>query len=328
MRADRLLALLMHLQTHRHMTAQQLAQELEVSERTIYRDVVALNSAGIPIYTESGPGGGISLLEDYQTNLTGMRPEEVQALGMLEIPEALEVLGAGQALKSALLKLAAATPPSLRAQQKQSQNRIHLDTSAWFQSDEVNPHIQIIKQAVFEDRQLMITYQGDFNAIGQQRVSPYGLVAKASIWYLVYEIGDHMRVRRVARITGAVLLKQSFTRPADFDLTTFWKNWCEAYEDERPFYRVKVLVIPSLAERLPLLLENNQPDLLNTPPAFTQTGWQAITLEFSSFETARTQLLGFGAAVEVLEPLALRISLADHAQQITRLYGSDQISPP
>jgi predicted DNA-binding transcriptional regulator YafY len=322
MRADRLLALLMHLQTQRRMTAQQLAQELEVSERTIYRDVVALSSAGIPIYTESGPGGGIALLDDYQTDLTGLHPEEVQALAMLEIPEALERLGAGQALKAALLKLAAAIPPSLREQQVQTQNRIHLDATAWFEADEATPHLQTIKQAVFEDRQLKITYQGDFNITGEQVVSPYGLVAKASIWHLVYAFGSQMRVRRIAHIIEAELFTHQFMRLADFDLAGFWQSWCSAYENDRPIYRVQALVAPSLAERLPLLLENNQPDTLNTPPTTPQVGWQAMTLDFGSFEAARTQLLGFGGAIEVLEPLALRQSLADFAYQIQKLYGA------
>ena len=324
MRADRLLSMLMLLQTHFRLTARKLAAELEVSERTIYRDVVALNAAGIPIYTESGPGGGIALIEDYQTDLTGLLPQEVHALSMLNIPEALVSLGVDHALKAALLKLAAAIPPSMRATQAQTHNRLHLDATWWFQSDKPMPHLQTIKDAVWQDRLLTITYQGEFNTIGEQVVAPYGLVAKASLWYLVYALAGRLRVRRLARIVSAKMLPKSFSRPADFNLAEFWQTWCAAYEKDRRLFEVKARVAPSLAERLPKLLQENLPDVLNTPPLIPETGWQTMTLHFENFEAARTQLLGYGSAVEVLEPLALRTSLADYAMQIQKLYWQDE----
>ena len=320
MRADRLLSMLMLLQTRGRLTARQLAIELEVSERTIYRDVTALNASGIPIYTEGGPGGGISLVESYQTDLTGLRPEEAQALSMLNIPEPLVRLGVGQELKAALLKLSAAVPPSVREKQAQARHRIHLDAAWWFQPEEPTPHLQTIQQAVWQDRLLQITYRGDFNAISEQIVAPYGLVAKASIWYLVFSRERHIRARRVSRIVSAAMLPQSFERPADFDLAAFWQKWCADYENDRPRYEVRALVSPSLAARLPRLLQENQPDVLNAPPAAQRDGWQAMTLTFENFETARTRILGFGGAIEVLEPLALRRSVADYARQIQALY--------
>ena len=324
MRADRLLSMLMLLQTHRRLTARDLAEELEVSERTIYRDVVALNSAGIPIYTEAGPGGGISLIEEYQTDLTGLHPEEVQALSMLNIPESLVSLGVGHELKAALLKLAAAVPPSMRDNQTQTHNRLHLDATWWFQSEGRLPHLQTIKQAVWADCLVRITYQGDFNTIGEQVVAPYGLVAKANVWHLIYLFKGHVRVRRIARILSVELLPERFQRPEDFDLVSFWQGWCAAYEKDHHFFKVTVLVSPAMADRLPFLLQENLPDPLITPPAVTETGWQAMTLNFSSFENARMRLLGFGGAIEVLEPLALRISLADYAYQTLRRYDDKE----
>lgn len=324
MRADRLLAMLMLLQTHRRLTAHQLAEELEVSERTIYRDVVALSSAGIPIYTEGGPGGGIALIENYQTNLTGLRPEEVQALSMLAIPAPLVQLGVGEALKAALLKLAAAIPLSVRENQAQAHQRIHLDATWWFQGQEPTPLLVTIKQAVWQDRLLKMTYQGDFNYIGEQVVAPYGLVAKASVWYLVYAHAERIRVRRISRILSVELLSEPFLRPADFDLADFWHTWCAQHEQDRPAYQVQALVSPALAERLPSLLQENQPDVLNTPPTMTDEGWQRMTLHFESFEAARTRLLGLGGAVEVLTPLALRRSMADYAYQVQNLYAADE----
>lgn len=324
MRADRLLAMLMLLQTHRRLTARKLAEELEVSERTIYRDVLALNSAGIPIFTESGPGGGIALIEDYQTDLTGLSPDEVQALSMLNIPEPLVSLGVGQALKAALLKLNAAMPQSGRVNQAQIQARIHLDATWWFQDQEPTPHLDILKQAVWGDRMVHITYQGDFRYIGEQTVAPYGLVAKASVWYLVYAYAERLRVRRISRILSAELLPESFVRPANFDLANFWHDWCAAYEQGRPSFQVLALVAPALVERLPNLLQGEQPDVLNTPPDITEEGWQKMRLHFESFEDARSRLLGFGGAIKVLEPQALRISLVDYATQIQALYSAEK----
>lgn len=322
MRADRLLSMLMLLQTHRRLTARVLAEELEVSERTIYRDVIALNSAGIPIYTDTGPGGGIALIEDYQTDLTGLKTEEVQALSMLNIPEALVNLGVGHELKAALLKLAAAVPPTMRKTQTEAHNRLHLDATWWFQSEEGLPHLGTIKQAVWDDRLVQITYQGDFNTIGEQIVAPYGLVAKANIWHLVYGFNEHVYVRRVGQVLSAEILPHHFQRPENFDLDSFWQSWCKAYEKSRHIFEVHVLVSPALADRLLLLLQDNLPDTLSHPPAIPDTDWQAMTLHFDSFEDARTHLLGFGGAVEVLEPLSLRYSIADFAHQIQKVYNA------
>ena len=325
MRADRLLSIMMLLQTHRRLTAKRLAAELEVSERTIYRDVFALSTAGVPIYTESGPGGGISLVENYRTDLTGLNLEEVQALSMLNIPEPLIKLGEGKALKAALLKLSAAIPYAVHEQTTRAQDRIHLDASWWFQGEEATPHLQTIKQAVWQNRLLHITYQGDFYFVGDQTVAPLGLVAKASIWHLIYFLAERIRVLRISRILSAEILPDLFETPTGFHLASFWEGWCQDYEEKQPTFRVRARVTPTLAERLPYLLQENHPDLLQTPPAITEDGWQTITLTFESFETARARLLGFGGAIEVLEPLALRTSMADYAQQILRHYSSDAI---
>lgn len=324
MRADRLLSMLMLLQTRGRLTARQLATELEVSERTIYRDVTALNAAGIPVYTEGGPGGGVSLIENYQTDLTGLRPEEVQALSMLNIPEPLVRLGVGQELKAALLKLSAAIPSSMRENQEQARQRILLDAAWWFQPEDPTPYLQTIQQAVWQEHLLQITFRGDFNATSEQMVAPYGLVAKASIWYLVFCWEGHIRARRVSRIVSAVLHSHSFERPANFDLAAFWEKWCTDYENDRPRYEVRALVSPELAERLPQLIGEKQPEPLNTPPALQREIWQAVTLTFENFETARTHILGYGGAIEVLEPLALRRSVADFALQTRLIYTSDE----
>jgi predicted DNA-binding transcriptional regulator YafY len=328
MRADRLLAMLMLLQTRGRLTARQLADELEVSTRTVYRDITALSAAGIPVYTEGGPGGGIALIEDYTTDLTGLSAAETQALAMLTIPEPLVRLGVAPNLKAALLKLSVALGTFGRNIEARTRQRIHLDTSGWFQPEEPLSHLETIRQALWDDRLLEITYLGEFNTPLAHRVAPYGLVAKSNVWHLVMAREQALQVVRVARVTDARALAQTFTRPPDFDLADFWRGWCQAYEANRPRFTVRARVAPELARILPRLLEHNQYEVLTSPPSFQPGKWQTTTLTFESFEAARTRLLGFGRAVEVIEPLALRVSISDYARQIMGLYapGEQQIT--
>jgi predicted DNA-binding transcriptional regulator YafY len=226
MRADRLLSILMLLQARGKLTAEQLAAELEVSVRTIYRDLDALSAAGVPVYAERGPGGGCALLDSYRTTLTGLTQDEVRALFMLSIPAPLAELGVGQELRAALFKLAAALPASRRGDEERVRRRIHLDSVAWFQTNEPVPYLHTIQRAVWDDRRLDLVYRLPFDARGQWRVEPYGLVAKASTWYLVCTHGGHIRALRVSHVLDARLVDEPFQRPADFDLAAFWRAWC------------------------------------------------------------------------------------------------------
>ena len=317
MRADRLLSLLMLLQTRGTLTARALAAELEVTERTIYRDVTALSASGVPVYTERGPGGGIALVEDYRTNLTGLNADEVRALFMLSIPAPLDQLGVGDELRMALLKLSAALPVSRRADESTARQKIHLDAAGWFQPEEPTPHLKTIQSALWSNRQLEITYRSDFSADVEVLIAPYGLVAKANVWYLVGAREDHLRVLRISRIRQASLRAESFERPATFDLPGFWKTWCDEFESNRSQFPVTLRVSPTLAQ----ILSENRPETLTSPPAIEPDGWQTITLTFESLEAARTRILGYGGAAEVLAPLALRLSLADFARQTLSRYA-------
>jgi predicted DNA-binding transcriptional regulator YafY len=324
MRADRLLSLLMHLQSNGIMTARELSEELEVSERTIYRDVEALSIAGVPVYTERGPGGGVTLIESFRTNLTGLTTDEVQALFMLSIPAPLAQLGVSQELKTALLKLTAALPEAYRQEQKRSRQRIHLDSSWWFQADEAVPHLQVVQQALWKDRMLQLTYQSYFGAKIEQVVSPFGLVAKTNVWYLVYAWEGIKRALRVSHIIDVVILPETFERPDDFDLVAFWDDWCKEFEESRSYYPVIIRVSPTLLPQLAGYFGDRiQSSLVQVGPPDAE-GWVTITYPFDSFEAARTRLLGFGRAVEVLEPEPLRKSVIDFAQQISNFYSQTQ----
>ena len=319
MRADRLLSLLMLLQSRGQMSARELAEELEVSERTIYRDVIALSTAGVPVYASRGPGGGVRLVEKYRTTLTGLTPDETRALFMMSIPAPLLQLGMGEEFKTALLKLSASLPETRRLDEARTRQRIHLDSSWWFQSEEA-PSLQVIQQALWQDRRLRIRVRWEFfNTEFEQIADPYGLVAKANVWYLVYGRGGNPQVRRVSQIVEAEMLLDCFTRPAGFDLEDFWENWCRDYESQ-PGFMAKVRVSP---QAIPLLVEYVGERLrsrLSHDQAPDAEGWVTLEVPFESFVAARTRLLGLGRAVEVLEPETLRKSLIDFAEQIVGFY--------
>ena len=325
MRADRLLAMLMILQTRGRSTAQALAAELEVSERTIYRDIIALSSAGVPVYAERGPGGGIRLVERYRSDLTGLTKAEVQALFMLSIPPAINDLGLNQELKAALLKLSAALPSTLRGAPQHIRQRIYIDpTPRHINRPETPlPHLPTVQQAVWEQRVIDIQYRSILGHVGplEALIHPYGLVSKAGFWYLVGKRRDHLAVVRVDAILEATLKAESCTRPDDFDLPLFWAQWCEQEAANRSRFPVLARLSPRLIPRLAYLFGDE--DLTRRAQAAEpdSRGWITLELPFEYHEQARERLLPLGGAVEVLEPLALRYSIQDYAQQILAVYS-------
>jgi predicted DNA-binding transcriptional regulator YafY len=322
MRADRLLSIMMLLQARSRMTAQDLAGELEVSVRTIYRDLDALSMAGVPVYAERGPGGGCALLDSYRTTLTGLTQDEMRALFMLSIPAPLAELGVDHELKAALLKLSAALPATRRGVGERVRQRIHLDSEGWFEAREPVPHLRTIQEALWQDQRLQIVYQLRFEVRAEWQVEPYGLVAKANVWHLVCAREGFLRVYRVSRVLDARLLDDACERPADFDLVAFWQEWCAAAEEHRSTYPVTVRVSPEFAPWLPHYVGQalGEGDALAGP--LDTEGWVTVILQFESLEEARDRLLTCGRGVEVLAPVALRHSVLDHALQTVSLYST------
>jgi predicted DNA-binding transcriptional regulator YafY len=319
MRADRLLALLMLLQTRGRMIAEDLAAELEVSVRTIYRDLTALSTAGVPVYCARGPGGGVALVEEYRTTLTGLTAEEVRALFMMDVPAPLTKLGVGQELKAAMLKLSASLPDSRRNDEARARQRIHLDSSWWFQAEDAVPCLQILQQAIWNDRKLRMKFRTNFGRQVEQVVAPYGLVAKANLWHMVYAWESVIRVLRVSQVLTAEVLEETFTRPLDFDLVAFWEKWCSDYESQPPFV-ARVRVSPQIQRSLRYYLDERFRSLSTRNIQADPDGWVTLDLPFESFATARMRLFGLGRTVEVLEPEPLRKSIIDFAEQIINLY--------
>jgi len=311
----------MLLQARGLMTARELAKELEVSERTIYRDIEALSAAGVPVYSETGREGGYALLDHYRTSLTGLTEGEVRALFMLSIPAALVDLGVSQELKQALLKLSAALPAGRRADEEQVHQRFYLDSIGWDQEGDSVPHLQTLYQAVWQDRRISLIYRPLPSVEIEQYADPYGLVAKAGVWHLVCNRKGRLRVHRVSNLIRVSLLDEAFERPEGFDLEDFWRSWCAEREQSRTVYPVSLRIDAGMLPFLPMYFDEgiNAKIVQAGPP--DEDGRITLELSFESLEAARYRLLAFGRGVEVLSPRALRESILDYAIQIAELYS-------
>ncbi len=330
MRGDRLLSLLLLLQTRGRMPAHELAGLLEVSERTIYRDLDALSAAGVPVYAERGPGGGCALLESYRTDLTGLTEAEVAALFMGGPGGPLRDLGVGRALEAAWLKLSAALSTQQRRDAERVRGRIYLDAAGWFQRPEPVPYLGVLQEAVWQDRSVDLHYRRADGSELERVVDPYGLVAKASVWYLVAahrDPGGHeaetggplekVHVYRVTRVIKAEVREERFERPAGFGLAGYWAERIARYEASFPRYPVRLRVAPEVRSAL----GRGAYARVEVGTLADSEGWVTATLVFESLEAARAHVFEFGAAVEVLEPAELRASVQEAAGRIARLYA-------
>jgi predicted DNA-binding transcriptional regulator YafY len=327
MRADRLLSILLLLQARGRMTAATLAAEFEVSERTIHRDIDALSAAGVPVCGQPGPGGGFGLLDPYRTQLTGLNADEVRALFMLSIPAPLARLGIDEHLRTALRKLAAALPEARRDDERRVRERFHLDATWWQEADEPVPFMGILHDAVWNDRRLLVTHRPPFAAEMVALIDPYGLVAKAGVWHLVFGRGGRARAQRVSAFTDVRDAGETFARPPAFDLVAFWSDWCREQESELGRYRVRVRVSPAAMSELRRRVGARVGGASSAGPG-EREDWLCPHLTFESMEQAREQILGLGRGVEVLEPEALRLTVADYARQIVDLYGRTEPGAP
>jgi predicted DNA-binding transcriptional regulator YafY len=321
MRASRLMAILLLLQSRGRMTAPQLAKELEVSVRTIYRDLDALGASGVPVYAETGPHGGFRLVEGYRTKLTGLSAEEAEALLLAGVPGPLGDLGLGAALIGGQRKMLAALPENLRSQATMAQERYHVDLAGWFQRQAVPPLLGQVAAAVWEDRRLAMTYQPDVGPAGRREVDPLGLVVKTATWYLVGARQGEPRVYRVSRITDLRVLNEPCRRPKGFDLGVFWRCWLIDYEASLSAVKVEVRARPEAVPILRALVDHRSLGTTNWDGQAEDDGWRQLTLTFERLAEARTALLGLGDQVEVLGPLELRSSISRAARRLAELYG-------
>lgn len=323
MRASRLLSLLLLLQTRGRMTARELADALEVSVRTVYRDTEALAAAGVPIYADRGPAGGYQLLDGYRTRLTGLTPDEAEALFLAGVPGPAAELGLGTVLATAQLKLEAALPAELRARAARIRERFYLDAPGWFHEEEQNPFLGAVAEAVWEQRPIWVRYRRWGGEV-TRTLEPLGLVLKAGVWYLVAQAGGQPRTYRVSRMLELELQDGRFERPEGFDLAEYWRSWSEGFADRLYRDRATVRLSPRGVVLLPYLLGQGVARMaLEAAGDPDATGWVQVEIPIESVEHAVPALLQLGADAEVLAPQSLRARMAMTVGALARLYETD-----
>jgi predicted DNA-binding transcriptional regulator YafY len=313
MRAGRLVALLLHLQDRREATAQQLAHVLEVSVRTVYRDIATLQQAGVPLWTETGPGGGVRLVPGWRTRLDGLTGDEAAALFLSGGGAAAAAdLGLGAVLAAAQTKVLSTLPAELRQRAWRVRERFHLDAPDWFARPDETTHLPTVAEAVWQARRVDVRYRRGDGVTVQRRLDPLGLVLKAGRWYLVARHRGDVRTYRVGRIATAALRVDSFDRPDGFDLAAWWAE--SAADFDRSVLRDTVrLRLDRAGARLLPHVTNPAPARVALESASPPDGdgWITVALDVESEAVALDQLTALGPHVEILEPRSLRAAFAD-----------------
>jgi predicted DNA-binding transcriptional regulator YafY len=319
MRASRLVQLLLLLQARGRLTAGTLAVELEVSERTIHRDVEALSAAGVPIYAERGPHGGIQLVDGYRTRLTGLTGDEAEALFLSGLPGPAAELGLGTVVAAARLKVLAALPTELRARASRLVERFHLDVAGWFHTTDPVPHLGVLADAVWESRRVTVGYRragGEVNRI----LEPLGLVLKAGVWYIVAAADGQVRTYRVSRFSRATPGEATFQRPADFDLASYWRESIAEYERSAPSVEVIVRVDPTAIGILADAVGERAVRAAERIGPVDADGWQRLRLTVDWPEEVPGRLVAMGDRLEIVEPAEIRDAVVAIAERVIDRY--------
>ena len=320
MRADRLLRILLTLQSQGRLTAEALAERMEVSVRTIQRDMDALSTAGVPVYARRGGGGGWELMPGYRAGLTGLTGDDAVAIMAGRPPRLLEELGVDLRDDSALLKLLAALTPEARGLAERAQQRIHIDLAPWGAKARPVEQLQLLQQAAWEDRLVRIRYAGKPRRF---RVEPYALVAKGVVWYLVGRTRDFLTFR-VDRVDDVEVTAEPFERLPEFDLDDHWAKVCDDFADALPEYVARLRVRGPAAARVrwsARVVDLGAPD---------GDGWRDATVDTESEHEAVAVVLSLAPNVIVLDPPSLADAAREAAGTFAALHESEanQLSPP
>lgn len=326
MRAARLVQLVLLLQVRGRTTADELAAALEVSTRTVYRDVEALSAAGIPVYAASGPGGGVQLIDGYQTRLTGLSGPEAAALGFAGVPAAAAQLGLEAVLAAAQAKVDAALPAGLRAEALRVRERVLLDLPGWFDDRAPVPALEPLAAALLADRAVRVEY-GDARPV-TRRLEPLGLVCKGGRWYLLAGAGAAaVRTYRVDRVRSVEVLDEPTARPADFDLAGAWTAAQSAFARDLQRIRVRARLPQGALGRLRLaLVEPNASDAVASAGEPDADGLVEVVIPAESVEVAHDELLRLAPVIEVLDPPELRDRLAETGRALAARHAGG-VSP-
>ncbi|OXJ07592.1 helix-turn-helix transcriptional regulator [Burkholderia sp. HI2500] len=321
MKASRLLSIMMMLQARGRMTAPALAEALEVSERTILRDIDQLSTAGVPIWGDRGRNGGFQLSDGWRTDLTGLTEHEAHALILAGLPGPARELGLDGMATSARLKMIASLPPGSREHADRVASRLHVDTVDWYRAQETPACLRDVADAVWGSYRIDVKYQS-WRGVSRRELEPLGLVLKGGAWYLVARVVGKPGALtfRLANILELDASRRRFKRPVRFDLATHWRDAMSRYEADLNRLTAHIAVSPRgetwlanariKAERV--VQEKGDTEV---PP-----GWTAFLMPIESIEHGARKLLGFGAHVKILGPQALKDQFIDELAQVQALY--------
>jgi predicted DNA-binding transcriptional regulator YafY len=310
MKSDRLLAMLLLLQARGRLAASALAKELEVSERTVYRDVDSLSAAGVPVFSERGARGGVVLAAGYRAALTNLGDQEIRAL-FVSASNPLADLGLGGSLARSLEILSGALPESKRRSAERARGRIYIDARRWVQADQPREHLAALQRAIWQDLRVELHYRDRVGKITRRMVEPLGLVAKAGIWYLAAQSGAEMRVFRAERIIDVRVTDERFAWPPEFNLERFWGEWSSALADRVPRYQVTLRL-------------HDPAGTVREALGWFETRFEAdgsvAHVAYPGPETAMGDILAHGGKVEVIEPSDLRKRVVACAREVLNCY--------
>jgi predicted DNA-binding transcriptional regulator YafY len=320
MRASRLLSILILLQVRGRVSAETLARELEVSVRTVYRDVDQLGAAGVPVYAERGRHGGFALLGGFRTNLTGLTATEADAVTLIGAAQAAADLGLGEDAESARLKILASLPAGKGSVANRVAARFHLDPAPWYSRPTAPATLRQLATALWSDREVRIAYQS-WKGVVRRTVAPLGLVMKAGAWYCVGAVGDAIRTYRVSSIQSLEITDTPVRRPRNFDLARYWTGAATDFEKRLRSETARVRLSPLGAQ----LLRDWNPaaaDAMDAQkPMPDADGWIEARIPVERPPHGVREALRIGAELEVIEPAEFRAALATEAARIAKAHG-------
>ena len=302
------------------MSAESLAEELEVSVRTIYRDIDQLSAAGVPVYADIGRNGGFALLDSWRTRLTGLTAPEARALFLSGLPGPAGELGLGDDVAAAELKLLAALPADWQGEAQRMASRFHLDPKGWFSTGPRPEFLKAVAEAVWSETRIVIRYDS-WTQVSERLVEPMGLVLKAGIWYLVGRREAGYRTYRMSQIQALTPTGERFERPADFDLPAHWQQATQSFEREIYIGLARVRATRIGISRLKDISQRVKDAIDAQSLAFDADGWAELDVPVEEDTWAARDMTRVGAEVEVLAPQSLRDRMTDIARRLAKSYG-------
>lgn len=319
MRASRLLTILMILQTRGRTSAEVLSEELEVSVRTVYRDIDQLSAAGVPVYAETGRNGGFALLDGWKTRLNGLTAPEARALFFSGLPGPAGELGLGEEAAQAELKLLSALPADWQAEARRMSSRFHLDPRGWFQPGHKPEFLKLVAEAVWSETRIAIRYES-WKETKDRVIEPLGLVLKGGVWYVVAQRDGNIRTYRLSQIQALGPTGETFTRPKDFDLPNHWAEATKQFERDIYVGTAHVRATEKGLRKLKDLSDTvrRAVEMLNPTPG--EDGWVEFDIPIEEVGWASFEFIKLGDDVEVLSPPELRARVVGNVQKMARLY--------